>query len=180
MKIKCTVIGDKYVGKTSLIRVFSQQEFPKDYVPTVFANYTCSIQIEESETIELTLWDTAGDEDYDRLRPLCYPDSDIVLICYAINNQQSLNNVLIKWVPEIRHHMPNVPLVLVGTKNDLKYSARNTVQIDDVERVKFEIGACFHTVCSAVLDSDIRFLMNQIAQILKEPGKLLTKKKKCF
>ena len=58
--------------------------------------------------VELALWDTAGQEDYDRLRPLSYPDTDVILLCFAINNKDSLENVCEKWKPEVSHFCPKV------------------------------------------------------------------------
>lgn len=71
--------------------------------------------------VELALWDTAGQEDYDRLRPLSYPDTDVILMCFSIDSPDSLQNIPEKWVPEVKHFCPNVPIVLVGNKKDLRY-----------------------------------------------------------
>lgn len=62
------------------------------YVPTVFENYVADVEV-DSKHVELALWDTAGQEDYDRLRPLSYPDSHVILICFAIDSPDSLDNV---------------------------------------------------------------------------------------
>ena len=70
--------------------------------------------------VELALWDTAGQEDYDRLRPLSYPDTDVILMCFSIDSPDSLQNIPEKWVPEVKHFCPNVPIVLVGNKKDLR------------------------------------------------------------
>ena len=64
----------------------------QDYVPTVFENYVSDLDV-DGKRVELALWDTAGQEDYDRLRPLSYPDSHVILICYAIDSPDSLENV---------------------------------------------------------------------------------------
>ena len=71
--------------------------------------------------VELALWDTAGQEDYDRLRPLSYPDTDVILMCFSIDSPDSLQNIPEKWVPEVKHFCPNVPIVLVGNKKDLRF-----------------------------------------------------------
>ena len=60
----------------------------------------------DGRPISLGLWDTAGQDDYDRLRPLSYPDTDVFLICFSIVNPNSFANVADKWSPEISHHAP--------------------------------------------------------------------------
>lgn len=70
--------------------------------------------------IELELWDTAGQEDFDRLRPLSYPDSDVLLVCFSVTSPDSLTNVFEKWAPEVRHFCQEVPIILVGTKRDMR------------------------------------------------------------
>jgi small GTP-binding protein len=70
--------------------------------------------------VELALWDTAGQEDYDRLRPLSYPDTDVVLVCFSLDSPDSLENISEKWTPEVKHFCPSVPMLLVGLKKDLR------------------------------------------------------------
>lgn len=64
--------------------------------------------------VSLGLWDTAGQEDYDRLRPLSYPQTDVFLICFSVASPSSFENVTSKWYPEIKHHCPDAPIILVG------------------------------------------------------------------
>lgn len=66
-------------------------------------------------SVSLGLWDTAGQEDYDRLRPLSYPQTDVFLICFSVASPSSFENVTSKWYPEIKHHCPDAPMILVGT-----------------------------------------------------------------
>lgn len=74
----------------------------------------------DGRMVSLGLWDTAGQEDYDRLRPLSYPQTDVFLICFSIISPASFENVRTKWHPEVKHHCPNTPFLLVGTKLDLR------------------------------------------------------------
>ncbi|KAM7295558.1 ras-like GTP-binding protein Rho1 [Ixodes scapularis] len=116
---KLVIVGDGACGKTCLLIVFSKDQFPELYVPTVFENYVADIEV-DGKQVELALWDTAGQEDYDRLRPLSYPDTDVILMCFSIDSPDSLENIPEKWTPEVRHFCPNVPIILVGNKKDLR------------------------------------------------------------
>src|SRR5271154_1423429 len=84
-----------------------------------FDNYTSNIVVDNVK-VSLGLWDTAGQEDYDRLRPLSYPQTDVFILCYCVVAPSTFANVTSKWLPELRHHCPDTPIVLVGTKVDLR------------------------------------------------------------
>ncbi|KAK6063625.1 GTP-binding protein rhoC [Seiridium cupressi] len=119
---KIVVVGDGGCGKTCLLISYSQGYFPEKYVPTVFENYiTYPTHPPTGKTVELALWDTAGQEEYDRLRPLSYPETDLIFVCFAIDCPNSLENVMDKWYPEVLHFCPYTPLVLVGLKSDLRH-----------------------------------------------------------
>ncbi|OIW27810.1 ras-domain-containing protein [Coniochaeta ligniaria NRRL 30616] len=119
---KIVVVGDGGCGKTCLLISYSQGYFPEKYVPTVFENYiTYPTHPPSGKTVELALWDTAGQEEYDRLRPLSYPETDLIFVCFAIDCPNSLENVMDKWYPEVLHFCPYTPLILVGLKSDLRY-----------------------------------------------------------
>jgi GTPase SAR1 family protein len=118
------------------------------YVPTVFENYVADVEV-DGKHVELALWDTAGQEDYDRLRPLSYPDSHVILICFAIDSPDSLDNVqekvrvlcslawacsadkqfLSQWISEVLHFCPGLPIILVGCKKDLRYDQKTVEEL---------------------------------------------------
>jgi len=116
--LKCVVVGDGAVGKTCLLAVYCQDAFPSEYCPTVFDNYSAHVKV-DNRTIELGLWDTAGQDDYDKLRPLSYPDTDVFLVCFSLVNPVSFDNI-VKWVNEVQHYRPEAPMLLVGTQMDLR------------------------------------------------------------
>nr|KAF6312141.1 ras-like protein family member F, filopodia associated [Pipistrellus kuhlii] len=118
-ELKIVIVGDGGCGKTSLLMVYSQGSFPERYAPSVFEKYTASVTVGNKEVI-LNLYDTAGQEDYDRLRPLSYQNTHLVLICYDVMNPTSYDNVLIKWFPEVTHFCRGTPMVLIGCKTDLR------------------------------------------------------------
>ncbi|XP_022061815.2 rho-related GTP-binding protein RhoN-like isoform X1 [Acanthochromis polyacanthus] len=119
LRCKIVVVGDTQCGKTALLHVFAKDSYPENYVPTVFENYTASFEIEK-QRIELNMWDTSGSAYYDNVRPLAYPDSDAVLICFDISRPETLDSVLKKWQGETQEFCPNAKVVLVGCKLDMR------------------------------------------------------------
>ncbi|XP_075074305.1 rac-like GTP-binding protein 5 [Nicotiana tabacum] len=113
--IKCVTVGDGAVGKTCLLISYANDTFPTVCVPTVFDHFSADVVVDGS-TVNLGLWDTAGQEDYNRLRPLSYPEADVFILAFSLISKASYENVSKKWIPELRHYAPGVPIILVGTK----------------------------------------------------------------
>ncbi|XP_022081979.1 rho-related protein racA-like [Acanthaster planci] len=123
--LKLVVVGDGAVGKSCLLISYTTGSFPSNYVPTVFDNYSNSVMV-AGKAYNLGLFDTAGQEDYDRLRPLSYPGADIFLLCFSVESRASFENIATKWIPEIQYHMPCTPILLVATKIDLRGRSTNS------------------------------------------------------
>eukprot|EP01097_Dermamoeba_algensis_P002036 TRINITY_DN1811_c0_g1_i1.p1 TRINITY_DN1811_c0_g1~~TRINITY_DN1811_c0_g1_i1.p1 ORF type:complete len:264 (-),score=54.11 TRINITY_DN1811_c0_g1_i1:61-852(-) len=138
-RIKLVVVGDGAVGKTSLLISFATGKFPTEYVPTVFENYTTPMDF-QGETILLHLWDTAGQEDYDRLRPLSYPGTDIILLCFSTISKASYNSIQEKWWPEVHHYIPTAPHILVGTKVDCREAQEPDPNLGKFDPITTEMG----------------------------------------
>jgi small GTP-binding protein len=138
-RVKLVVVGDGAVGKTSLLISYATDEFPTVYVPTVFENYTARKK-RGTENILLHLWDTAGQEEYDRLRPLSYPGADVVLLCFSTVSQASYDAIRDKWAPEVNHYIPDVPHLLVGTKIDLREAQHPDPNSGKFEPITPEMG----------------------------------------
>ncbi|CEO97312.1 Ras family [Plasmodiophora brassicae] len=186
LPVKIVVVGDGAVGKTTLLLRYVENRFPETYVPTVFENYYRDVVV-EGIAVNMGLWDTAGQEDFDRLRSLSYNDTDLVLIVFSIDAPTSLANVSSKWVPEIQHHCEGVPFLLVGTKSDLrndeqtleKLRARNqkVVELSDANAVGKEIGAQAILECSALTGAGIKEVFDQALKVvLVKKGLLKTEK----
>lgn len=165
LRKKLVIVGDGACGKTCLLIVFSKDQFPEVYVPTVFENYVADIEV-DGKQVELALWDTAGQEDYDRLRPLSYPDTDVILMCFSIDSPDSLENIPEKWTPEVRHFCPNVPIILVGNKKDLRHDEttkrelmkmkQEPVRPEEGKAVAEKINAFAYLECSAKTKDGVR------------------------
>ena len=117
--IKCVVVGNGAVGKTCLLIRYTTNEFPVEYIPTVFDNSSQSTTY-QGRKFEIGLWDTAKSEDFPRLQYLSYPQTDVFLVCFANNNQYSFESVKESWIPEIQHHCPGAPFMIIGCKDDLR------------------------------------------------------------
>ena len=85
----------------------------------MFENYVTDCRV-DGKSVQLALWDTAGQEDYERLRPLAYSKAHVILIGFSVDTPDSLENVKHKWAEEARELCPGVPIILVGLKKDLR------------------------------------------------------------
>ena len=159
MNVKCVVCGDGEVGKTGMLITFTTGSFPSSYIPTVFDNYSYSTALDGKEVM-LQLWDTAGQEDYKSLRTLSYPNTDVFIICFSLVSQVSFDNVKVEWWPELAHYAPGVPIILVGTKKDLRNNdssrgaQKKVVTRREGEKMARLIGAASYQECSAYLDRE--------------------------
>ncbi|CDR40861.1 CYFA0S05e05292g1_1 [Cyberlindnera fabianii] len=155
VKRKLVIVGDGACGKTSLLYVFTLGEFPTEYHPTVFENYVTDCRV-DGKAVQLALWDTAGQEEYERLRPLSYSKAHVILIGFAIDQPESLQNAKRKWSEEVTRYCPGVPVILVGLKKDLransgeKTNSKKFVQTVQGQEVAKIIGAKRFLECSAL------------------------------
>jgi len=181
------VVGDGAVGKTCLLISYTTNKFPAEYVPNVFDNYAVTVTI-GGEPYTLGLFDTAGQEDYDRLRPLSYPQTDVFLVCFSVVAPASFENVREKWFPEIRHHCPKVPALLVGTQVDLRDDSKaleklskmkqKPVTVEQGEKMARECKAATYMECSALTQENLKAVFDEAIMAALLPP-VSTKKKGC-
>lgn len=117
--IKCVLIGDGACGKTEILVAFTTKCLPEAAAPSIFDNYSVQFKV-EGQDVELQLWDTPGQEDYKKLRPLSYTQTDIFIAVFSLVSVTSLENIENMWIPEIREHCSDTPFILVGTKSNLR------------------------------------------------------------
>ncbi|NWH76641.1 RHOF protein, partial [Piaya cayana] len=164
-EVKAVVVGDGGCGKTSLLVAFARGDFPKVYVPTVFEKYTASLEV-GGKPVTIHLWDTAGQEDYDRLRPLSYSNANVVLICFDVTNPNSYNNIVTKWYPEVNHFCKGIPVLLVGCKTDLRQDREvlhklkegrlEPISYQQGEAMARQVHAVSYLECSARFQENVR------------------------
>jgi len=178
--IKLMVVGDGSVGKTCLLISYTTNSFPGEYVPTVFDNYNANA-IVEGNPVNLGLWDTAGSEEYDTLRPLSYPGTDVFLICFSVFSPESFESITRKWYPEITEHAPETPIILVGTKIDLrtkpeaiqslKENNQEPISMKKGEELAKKMGAKRYLECSALTQEGLAKVFEEAVKVILFPNK---------
>ncbi|KAJ7266898.1 P-loop containing nucleoside triphosphate hydrolase protein [Mycena haematopus] len=178
---KLIVLGDWGVGKTSMLMSYTTRMFPSEYRPEVYDNYFHTMKSGRG-TYTLGLWDTGGGHDYDRLRPLAYPHTDVFLICFRVTQRASFEAVRTKWVPEVQHHCPDVPFLIVATQIDLRDDLESVicekvsrekqrlVSTEEGEKLAHKLGAAKYVECSALSQKGLDNVFQEaIAACLKWP-----------
>ncbi|KAF2075403.1 hypothetical protein CYY_003282 [Polysphondylium violaceum] len=184
--LKIVVVGDGAVGKTSMLISYTTNGIPNDYNPTIFDNYSALVMSKEFKVpYNLGLWDTAGQEEYDRLRHLSYPHTDVFIVCFSAINPNSYNNVFEKWYPEINHYAPGVPIVLCATQIDLRtnttilnrLSQKKLVPVttEQGEIMSKKINAAAYCECSALTQKGLHEVFETVIRTHNRP---VDKKKK--
>ncbi|WOL18166.1 rac-like GTP-binding protein 5 [Canna indica] len=155
-----------------------------DYVPTVFDNFSANVVV-DGNTVNLGLWDTAGQEDYNRLRPLSYRGADVFLLAFSLISKASYENVAKKWIPELKHYAPGVPIILVGSKLDLRddkqffidHPSASPISTAQGEELKKQIAAAAYIECSAKTQQNIKGVFDSAIKVVLQPPNQKKKKR---
>eukprot|EP00761_Pharyngomonas_kirbyi_P000772 gb/GECH01000773.1/.p1 GENE.gb/GECH01000773.1/~~gb/GECH01000773.1/.p1 ORF type:complete len:214 (+),score=67.95 gb/GECH01000773.1/:1-642(+) len=180
LSCKIVIVGDGAVGKTCLLIVYVNNSFPEDYIPTVFDNYDTHVKYED-QVVKVGLWDTAGQEEYDRLRYLSYPHTDVFLVCFSVVNRISFENVEERWLGELEEHMDEPkPIILIGTKTDLRDDEEFVSQLDEGmgppikpdegEKLAKKINAAKYLECSALKRDGVKEIFTEALRVRLEGG----------
>ncbi|XP_039541245.1 rho-related GTP-binding protein RhoU isoform X1 [Pimephales promelas] len=174
-RVKCVLVGDGAVGKTSLIVSYTTNGYPTEHIPTAFDNFTARVVV-DGRQVQLQLCDMAGqkwgaadqhlNDEFDRLRPLCYRDADVFLLCYSVVLPSSFRSVTDRWAPEVRRLCPGVPIILVGTQCDLREDVQVLIRLagvqekpvsrDEARLCARSIGAGTFVECSALTQKNLK------------------------
>ncbi|KAI7904809.1 GTP-binding protein rho1 [Cokeromyces recurvatus] len=172
-RAKLVIVGDGACGKTCLLIVYAGDRFPETYIPTVFSSSLTEINVDGNK-LELALWDTAGQEDYDRIRPLSYYNTHVILLCFSVDSHDSLDNVQEKWIEELTSYCYRVPIILVACKidlrddentiKDLNQISRKPITYDEGLKAANNIKADNYMECSAKLNQGVQEVFNKAAR----------------
>ncbi|CAJ1081106.1 zinc finger and SCAN domain-containing protein 21-like [Xyrichtys novacula] len=183
--MKCVTVGDSGVGKTRLLLTYINKIFPRDYLSS-FDVLTTQVNIDK-QTVSLNLVDSAGSKDYEYIRCLSYTEVHVILICFSIADPTSFSNVSLKWVPEARHHRPGVPILLVGTKSDLrddqevlkklKEQNQTTVSLEQGAQLAKQIKAVGYLECASINQVGLDEIFDEAVRAFLNHPK--TRKKPC-
>ncbi|KAK0713500.1 P-loop containing nucleoside triphosphate hydrolase protein [Lasiosphaeria miniovina] len=173
------VVGSGNTLKTETLMAYTKNKFPDVFVPPVFDNYAITVMIDNEYWI-LGLFDSSGQEDYDRLRPLSYPQTDVFLVFARIGSPISYEDVREKWVPEIRHHCPGVPFLIVGIGShdddellEKRKGAREPSRREDYTRMgknlASQLGAVKYVECNIFTQQGLKEVFDEAIIAALEP-----------
>ena len=164
-RLKFVTVGDGAVGKTALLTRYAKGTYFCEYIPSVFESWV-EQKVVDGTDVEIVPFDTVGCEDYDRLRPRAYPQTDVFLLCFALDAPSSFTNIKERWYPELNHHCPGVPIILVGTKEDLRDDSQviSSLATRDLSPITYpqglkcarDIGAVRYMECSALTEKGVQ------------------------
>jgi small GTP-binding protein len=169
--LKVVIVGDGAVGKTCLLTVYRTNDFPTEYIPTVYDNETREVYL-DGIPYDLQIWDTAGQEELDTIRTLCYPGTDLFLVCFSADSPVSLANVQNQWMPELNRHITpdELKVVLIATKIDLRSTTTPSVSKNEGLKVAREIDALKYFETAAKWKQGVQELFGEAIKLAIHGG----------
>ena len=179
--LKLVLVGQNGGGKTTMLVTYTSGTFP-GWVPSVFDNYSLNMTVDDHK-VTLTLWDTGDCEDYERLRRLSYPQTDIFLVCFSVVSRESFNYCRTFISPELMKHCPKAPVILLGMKTDLRTDPDTICRLekkgerpitekegDDLCR---ELGYVKYMECSSKNKEGLDEVFNEAVRVALDPEKYI-------
>ncbi|ODM98376.1 Ras-like GTP-binding protein RhoL, partial [Orchesella cincta] len=145
---KIMLVGDGMVGKSAICKSYINKTPYLAYQPTISETHEITVSIHKKDYLVI-LWDTNAGEEWDGLRIQDYKNTDCFILCYAINDPTSLSNVETRWILELRKHCPNVPVLLVGTKTDIRTPSNRWISEEEGDILKTKVKAEGFIECSS-------------------------------
>lgn len=166
--VQCTVIGDGMVGKTCLSLAFSKLSTPESYVATVFDHYAGQMTVDWDE-YTVSIFDSAGQHDYESLRHFTYADSEVFVVCYSAVDRDSFESISDFWVPEMKKNMKRKkPIIVVATQTDLRntadYDSDMPVTAHEGQTLAKAIGATSFVECSINNENTVKKVFTAVVQ----------------
>ena len=166
--LKAVVIGKQQVGKTSLISTYLTGEFPQELPPQELPpqatphEYSCEV-----EGLSLVICDSVGSEKDHRIRPLTYPSTDVFLLLFDVTcSEGQFRDLLPKWWVELKFYCPTVPVILVGSKVDLRENGDiETISAEEGEAMAGQIGAVQYIEVSCCNNLGVRQVFDEAIRV---------------
>ena len=169
LHIKCVLLGETAVGKSSLINRFVSNTFKSDFTSTM-VGYCSTKQVYYEKTdqkINYEIWDTAGQEKYRSLTKIFYQDSKVTLLVYDITRKDSFEAIKNYWYTEVRDNSPqDVIIAIVGNKSDL-YEYEEVTE-DEAKEFAKSVNAIYQQT-SACNGSGVKELFDMIGNKIIKP-----------
>nr|QDY51751.1 Ras family [Mimiviridae sp. ChoanoV1] len=117
--IKCVIVGDSAVGKTSIINTYNKRNNEYNESTLGATYWELCYDFDKNLRAKINFWDTAGQERYNALIPMYVRDCDIIIITFDLTNINTFNS-LKKWYNFINNFYNTPEIIIVGNKVDLE------------------------------------------------------------
>lgn len=172
---KAVFVGDAGVGKTTLLHYIHCGSFLDTFLPAIYETRVSDVSVDGQE-FEIAFWDSPGSPDYDRVRPLDYASTDVFVLCFSVDQSDSLRNLREKWLPEVLYYCNYTypTILIVACRTDLRTDRVITeefrkaglkfVSFDEGEAFARGIGAFNYVECSCKRDKSTLDIFSEVAR----------------